>query len=421
MKAGRRTALSIACSALAACGPAASQTIVPGINARFTVAGTRDSNILRLPDGVTPRQLGIDTDERDDTVLSPSIDIDASFIWGRQSLRANAVFRRDYFEQLDQFDSRTQSYGATYLWQLGNHWSGELAAGRDEQLTGFQDFLGPQRNVLTVRTERALANWRPRPDRRVALSFDHYDGENSTDLRRVNDFEVRAPRVELVAVTGAGNELSTSYRYTDGNYPNRIVTPTSTFDSSYTQSDADVGVRYAPGGKTLIDARLGYGWRRYETLSDRDYSGPVGRLSITWIPTGKTLLELSAIRDLNAVDELDNLFAVGTVYRAAVRYQMSAQWSLAAEYRRQRLDYQGDTSAFSSLRSRFDIPDEERTDTITNPKIALEWRPSVKWLVNLSREWPERKSSQSTIFDRSSLQYRAHVTSLAIQYSLGPW
>lgn len=413
--------LSIMCSALAVCTPAAAQTLVPGINARLSVIGVHDRNILRLPDGVTPRQAGLDTDDREDFVLSPVVDVDASLVWGRQALTANAVFRRDYFDQLGVFDSRTQSFSANYRWQLGNHWNGEASAGRDEQLTGFQDFIGPQRNVLTVRSARALANWQPRPDRRVSMSFDTYDGKNSIEQRRVNDYELRAPRIELVAISGAGNELSSSYRYTDGSYPNRIVTPTSVVDSSYKQSDADVGVRYAPGGKTSIDARIGYGWRRYETLSDRDFSGPVGRLIVVWAPTGKTVLELSAVRDLNAVDELDNLFAVGTVYRAALRYQLSAQFSFAAEYRRLRLDYEGDPRADSILRTRFGVPDDARSDTTTQPKIALEWRPTLKWLVNLSREWPQRTSSGASPFDRSSLQYKSVVTALAIQYSLGPW
>lgn len=421
MISGRQAAaLAVVCTSFALTEPGLCQA-VPGINARFTVIGVHDSNILRLPDGVTPQQVGFGTDQRDDTVVAPLVEVDATLVWGRQTLIANGLFRRDYFANLDQFDTRTQEFGVDFLWQLGNHWNGVLAASHDERLTGFQDFFGPQRNVLTVRTASASANWSPRPDRRLMLSFDQYNGKNSVEQRRVYDYELRAPRVELVAISGAGNEVSASYRFTDGDYPNRIVTPVSTFDSSYTQSDADLGVRYAPGGKTKIDARLGYGWRRYETLVERDFSGPVGRLVITWIPTGKTLFELSAIRDLNAVDDLDNLFAVGTMYRAALRYQLSAQLSFAAEYQRQRLDYQGDPRAASVLRTRFGIPDDDRTDTTTNPKLAIEWRPTRKWLINLSREWPERRSTDSAFFDRSSLQYKAHVTSIAIQYSPGPW
>jgi len=405
---------------LALCNEASAQ-IEPGIGAKLSVIGTRDSNILRLPDGVDPRRLGFDSDQRDDTVLTPLVELNGAFIWGAQSLVLRADLRRDLFEEYSTFDTRTQSYDANYYWQVGNHWAGELAASRDEQLTGFQDFLGPQRNVLTIRSARALANWRPRPDRRVALSFDAYDGRNSVESRRINDFDLRAPRIELVAISGAGNEVSTSYRYSDGNYPNRIVLSNTSFDSSYTQSDADIGFRYLPGGKTLVDARFGYGWRRYENLPDRDFSGPVGRLNFTWVPTGKTLLELSAIRDLNAVDELDNLFAVSTVYRAAIRYQLSAQISFAAEYRRVRVSYQGDPQADSILRTQFGVPDDNRVDTTTTPKIVLEWRPGLRWLVNLSSEWPERKSTSQTLQDRSSLDYKAHVTSLAVQYSIGPW
>src|SRR5262249_29867955 len=152
--------------------------------------------------------------------------------------------------------------------------------------------------------------YQPRPERRVNLSGDQYDGTNSEEARRTSDFTIRALRFELAALTSLGNEISLAYRYSDGEYPNRVSSPLFPIDNSYRQHDAELGPSWRAPTRYQIDVRGGYGWRRYADVPQRNVQGLSWQLQATWQATGKTSFEVASARDFGAVEDFDSLYAI---------------------------------------------------------------------------------------------------------------
>src|SRR5262249_13678461 len=172
-------------------------------------------------DGVSPRAVGLDRDQRDDLLFMPYGLIDANFASSRQQLLLHAGWRGLYYDTYRNFDTRIDDYRGAWHWGTAGGVDGELSAGREETVTGFEDYVATERNVLALRSAEARVNWRPRPDRRISVYVDEYRGTNSEAARRGNDYRIEVGRLEFGAATAQGNEVVLGARYTDGNYPNR--------------------------------------------------------------------------------------------------------------------------------------------------------------------------------------------------------
>jgi hypothetical protein len=382
-----------------------------GVSAVVTLFGQRDSNLFRLPDGVLPPDVGIEGNRRGETTISPGLTIEAFYPFARQDFFARVGFYWNRFTEYSAYDTNSVTYRLGWTWRTAEELSGELAAARDQSNTAFQDFLGPTRNVLTVYSERASVSWQPRPDRRLSASLDYLDGSNSTVARSLNDFKVANLTFRAAAVSPLGNELYLSYVGTNGEYPNRLISELLAIDNSYRQDNFNLGLIWNTP-RTRVEARGGYVSRKYEAIAARDFARPVWLLNATWAASGKTALGLSYVRDLTSIEDLDRAYTISTTATATVRYSITPQVAVSAQYFRQDVDWAGDPLTAVSEFLQSSAP--ARQDRYTTPRLVLEWRPALRWSISVSQEWPSRTSN------RNGLQYDASVSTVVLQYSIGP-
>lgn len=379
-----------------------------GLSAQYT------NNLFSLPSGVTPASAGVsaepgdDGSDRNDTTITPFATVQAQIALGRQRLGATLTRRETSLQRYRSYGSSTGELRAAWDWQFGNDFDGRIDVGRNEQATELKDFLGPQRNVLTVRSEHALANWRPRPDRRIGLDLQRYHGSNDQPQRASADYDVDIWSLEGGWVTPLSTELTLRWRHTDGNYPNRSINANVPVDNSYRQDDAEAGIVLLPGGSTRAEARLGYATRRHREVPQRDFEGPSGRVRIDWSATGALSLSVDAVRDLNALDDFDRLFAISTQVALGARWVHSAQWQLALRWSDQRINFGGDpqnavTQTFGQL--------SERRDRVRNSRLALTWSPLPRIEVELSLDHAQRSSS------REGLQFASKQAGFSTRYA----
>jgi len=404
LRLARRHLLGAAVAAVLGC-PALGQE-APGIDVTLGLSAQTDSNLLRLPDGVSPRVAGLDHDQRGDELLVPFALLDGAIIWSRQKLLLHAGARRMYYHTYGNFDAHITDYRGTWRWESAEGWDGELVGGREQQVTSFEDFVGTQRNVLAITSLNGRVNWRPRSDRRVSLLYDDFRGANSQDARRPNDYRVRSERLELAATSAHGNEIALGVRYTNGDYPNRIILALAPVDNSYHQTTVDLAFTYNPGGRTRLDARGGYAWRRHDEVPERNFNARVGHFLASWEATSKLVLDAEAGRDVDAVDDFDRIFAVTTTSRAGLKFQASSKIALAAGWQRRKIDYRGDPANFLSLL----FPTAPREDALHDRTLSAIWVPAERWQLDASYQWLDRTSN------RPELQFRARVLQLTSQY-----
>jgi hypothetical protein len=358
------------------------------------------NNLFSLPAGVTPAQAGVsaepgdDGSHRNDTTVSPFVSLNARMALGRQRLGVSLTRRETSLQRYQGYDSSTGDMRATWDWQLGNEFDGRVDLGSNEQATELRDFLSTRRNLLTIRNEQVSANWRPRPDRRVSVELRRYHGSNDQPARASADYDIDIWSLEGGWVTALSTELTLRWRHTDGNYPNRSISATTPIDNSYQQDDGDVGIVWRPGGSTRAEARLGYATRQHDEVPQRDFDGPSGRVAVVWQATGALSLNADAVRDLNAIDDFDRLFAISTSTALGARWVHSAQWQLALRWSMQRIAFGGDpqnvlTQVFGQA--------PERRDRVRSERLALTWLPLPRLQLEFSLDHVVRHSNRPAL------------------------
>jgi hypothetical protein len=371
-----------------------------------------DPNLFRLPDGVSPRQAGQATDSRGDTVVSPSASIDANFLPGQQRFHVNAHLDRQLLLNNPKFDATDLTYAGTWQWRLGNEWSGQFDDSQQQQRTSFSDAELTQPNMQTTHIRDASVDFRPRPDRRIGLSYSQYVGTNSLGSRQIYDYRITISRAELGLNSGFGSELVFGASTTHGDYPYQQIVTIAPVDNSYRQNQLDASTHYVATEKLQFEALVGYAKRRYPEITQRDFGGLVGHLGIDWEPTAKIQVQLTVARDLNAVTDYDRIYTVSTNTRGRLSYKPTFKTEVGLEGNVTRVRYQGDPQNFYTLVYGRAAYREDRYDGL---KFTLAWTPRDRWTIQVAQILDMRNSNAA------GFQYRDWMTQLTLQYLIGPW
>jgi len=370
----------------------------------------RDDNLFRLPDAETPRSVGLSTDHRDDQMLAPFASVAGKVQGGRQELdylgsvtRQDLVFNRG-------FDETFRNYSLDWKWQLTNDWDGDASNSLQESLTSFSSYFSTVPNRQSTHTDHFLAQWHPRPDRRIGVRYDEIRGLNSLSSRNYFDFRSSTGRAEIAFDSALGHEIVLGVSENRTEYPNRTIVSFAPIDNSFRQHQVDVSTRYAFSGKSSIDILYGYAKRYYADVPNRNFSGPVGSASLTYQAGARLALTAGISRDLNGIDDLFRIYTISTSARAGFGYAVSTKVQFEAGENASRSDYKGDPSNLYTL---FFGPAPARIDRERDIYSRLIWSPRDRWNIQLQQMLSHRTST-TTGFD-----FRDRTVQIQLSYRVG--
>jgi hypothetical protein len=379
----------------------------PGLQLSVGTTAQTDSNLFRLPDGVSPADAGFDTDKRRDSVVAPFAEITGTASGATQLLSVRARASRDYFDRNQRYDASRYDGDALWRGSFTRQFRGEASHALEQRVTSFADFRNPERNVLDASTLRAALAFVPRPDTRLTASATDYRGRNSIDARRSSDYQIGVYRVDLIRSTASSNEVALGASRTHGRYPNREIFGNAPIDNSYEQDVVDLSLLWRPGEATSATFRIGYAERDFDNVPERGFDGTTWLVSLARQLGAKSLLRISSQRDLNAVDDFDRIYSVSQVHRVSLVHSPSTKLSVGLDLSRQQIDFRGDPQ---NVFTRFFGQRPPRDDRIDEARASLAWTPRERVQLQLSAARSERKSNLE------SLQYRATTVSLRLQY-----
>jgi hypothetical protein len=113
-----------------------------------------------------------------------------------------------------------------------------------------------------------------------------------------NNIEDNA-ELNLQYISPTGSILGLRLLATDGRYPQRQFTASSTQDNAYTRTNYAVTWDWRASEKTRLTGLFGYTQQRYTHLSVRNFSGITARFNMVWRASEKTQLELIVRREIN--------------------------------------------------------------------------------------------------------------------------
>lgn len=288
-----------------------------------------DDNVYRLPKR-SPDNPALDIPQRGDTYFMTSAGLSFDLPFSRQRLLGSVTINDARYQTHSNLDYTGHDARIAWQGQAGNDVAGTLAY---SDVSAPQSFGGVQQRVNDLlRTRTALAGATFSGERRLRLDIGAawLDQTNSNWLNRYDNIDVLRADVTLSHVWPSKESLGVVIRGEDGRYPERTGAVALALPAAYRQYDGGAVFDWKPTGVSRFRGSLGYATRRWDTHTDRDWDGFVGRLQYDWNPRGKLEFTAIARREINPYDtqkatfELINGVTLIPVWRPTERIDVVA-------------------------------------------------------------------------------------------------
>jgi exopolysaccharide biosynthesis operon protein EpsL len=350
-----------------------------------------DSNLFRLSDSQnTEATLG--TSDKSDTVTRLEAGMQAKVPISQQQLVFNASVNNNHFNNFSFLNYTGYRAQAAWQWALGSQWSGDVGYGRSQYLANLADLQAPIQDLITVDHAFAgaryelTARWRARGE----LDGSHYRHNDSARTSLDSNVTSGTFGVDYVSpitnFAGSPNTIGGQVKVTRSNFPNQQVLDSSTVDNDYRQIDVSAVTSWQMTGKSHIDGLLGYTTLHHDELSQRNFSGVTGRLSYDWTPGAKTLLNLSAWREIQRYEDVASNYVLSKGISFGPSWSPTSKLVFQAKWMHDHRDYLGDPGFALDA-------GPQREDTFHGTVIAAGYQPRRNAKLSLSWEHGIRDSN----------------------------
>ena len=370
----------------------------------FFVGGgvSYDDNLLRLPNGIQPVQVGVGDRPRGTWIYNAYARMLMDVPVSRQRFRLDLTGTSYRYVDYSYLNWTGWNGRADWLWEAGNRWKGVALVARNESLTGFADFRDfNSRNLLTVYTAQVDADYWIHPNWRIVGAANYVQGRNSQPILAFNDLDQYYVEGGVRYISTAQNWLRPTIRYTHGEYPERNA-PTLISDTSFDQYDVGVDLLWRFSGASELSGRIAYTERRLPNISARNFSGPTGRLTYAWAPTGKAGVSFLALREIGAIEDITATYIVTSSAAVTPYWLVAPKLRLEASYQYTNRDYAGQPTIAG-------IP--QRDDKYNFARLTAIWVPTRNWTVTAGYQYSDRTSNFP------GLQFDDNTYSLTAQFA----
>jgi exopolysaccharide biosynthesis operon protein EpsL len=308
---------------------------------------TYDDNLFRIARGVDPRPI-TGSQSKSDVYTTTTLGLNLNVPYSRQVFQGGWAWNIVRFDKFDNLDLTGHEGRAAWLWQLGNDLSGQIGYTDTKAQAAFTGLGARVFDPIRTRTGYANAVYNLTPSWRLNAGVAEMQQRHQSDIRKLNDANIRTGNVGLAYVTAAGNQLGVLARREEGEYPNRLFVPgLSIIDNNYHQNGAGVFTEYQVTGQSHLSVRVERIRREYDNLPERDFDATVGRIAHDWAYSGQLTMSTILRREVAPVDDLAANVALARGITFAPTYRLTEKASLLGSYdwvRRRYLQDPGITS-----------------------------------------------------------------------------
>lgn len=368
---------------------------------------TRDSNVLRVPDGTDTSRYG--GSGMSDTILRGTLGIAFDRLISQQRLQMSANVEGFKYNEYSDFDNLGYDAGLNYDWVIGRPFFGRLGGRIYKFQPAIQDRGIGQTDVERNEVERqnvylnggirftpswsAIAGWEM--DRR----------RNSAALYEDSDADYNSLEGGVRFVPGTGAEVDFVYRRTDGDYKNLQVNGadglpllTGPRSSDFSQDALIARITYRPTEDSRLAGRIGYTKREYDVDSSRNFSGVTTGFDVEWAQSGAIKMLVSVARDIEPDDSaITATYADAKSFALRPTIQATGKIRVLPFYQYVDRRYKGEGGA------------NERKDRFQAYGVGLNYEIRR----NLNAIFDLRQEKRNSNFD--GLDFDANIVSLGIQ------
>ena len=354
-----------------------------------SVGGTLsyDNNLLRLPDGVSPADVGRGDRPKGTWITTAFVRGVMDLPVSRQRFGAYVQGNVYRYNDYSYLNWEGVNFGGSWLWEAGNRWNGTLSYDHLEFLSGLTDLRALIQNLRTVQIARANAEYWLHPRWRLTGGYTGTFISNSDDVIATSNVNTNAFGAGFKFVSTRQNFIMFGAHYTDGDYPNRSE-PTIIGDTGFKQYDAGVIFSWGLlGGKSELLGEIAYTERDFPNLTQRDFSGVTGNVRFNWRATGASGIEAIVRRDIGSVTDVTANYILTTAARIGPYWLITPRIRLDAWYEYMNRDYEGQPGVAIDLI-------EQREDRYNYVGLSASWTPTRNWRVGLGVVYSTRSSNR---------------------------
>jgi exopolysaccharide biosynthesis operon protein EpsL len=356
-------------------------------------AESYDSNLFRLQSNVNDLATVIGPNaSRADYINTASVGTEGQWTEGKQMIALNARADDNHYSRNTDLNNVSGSGGLTWNWQFGNHLSGQLGGDFNRSLAGFYNTNVYTKDLVDRSEYFGSGRYQLGPHVTLSAGVLYQDTTLSADAAKANDNRRKIVDVGAEYATSVTTSIGVDYRYTDTTYSQDSFLNGVAFSPDYREDSPRLVLKYAPSEKTEIDAIVGYLKRDYTTNVIGDFRGDVWRVALQWNPTGKTLILLTAYRNLQADFTAETDYFISNTVSLSPTWTPSEKLALSLSLYHEQQDYVG-----SSL---FSTAGVGRRDTITAEQMGVVFTPYYRaadrsFAINGSFRHEQRDSNQA--------------------------
>ncbi len=321
---------------LIGCGMPNKSYAIESIKPYVATSMLYDSNFLRVSDNAPVSFTGGKSD-KSEFIKQVTAGFDMDWIISRQHVIIKANTNQNWFQNFTSLDYLGWNTQAQWNWQLWNYLNGEIGYTNAQTLGSFNNLNRLLNNLQNNQSYFANAGYLFHPNGKVKFGVFRNEFKYDDKSRQIsNNIEDNA-ELNLQYLSPTDSILGLRLLATNGQYPNRQFTLGDTQDNTYTRFNYALTGDWHASRKMRIDGFIGYTQQHYAHVSAQNFSGINGRLNLHWQASDKTLLELSAIRDITQAQNLLTNFLLiqGVAFSLTSEYSPKITLKLPMFYQQQ--------------------------------------------------------------------------------------
>lgn len=357
----------------------------------FTLTSTTvwDDNLFRTPSGGTQSRVS-------DVIQTTSLGAGFNKTLGVQKFSGNISMADTRYRDHDNLNRKGLNYDGRWGWSMTQRLTGDLSFDHSEGQNSFSQYQAAnQRNTRTTENERFNLDYWLHSSWHAVLGLYRQSTKNELPLFEESDFEAEGAYLGVKYMPRSGNSIGFQVKDSQGRYVNRTFSTATQLDNKYSEPSYELNANWQLTGKTSVNGRLSYLRREHEHFSSRDYQGWGGQFGVRYALTQQTSMNANYTRSLTAAQSATSSYAIFDELAVTAQWQATAKISLAANASYSEREYRGELTPLASGSDR-------RRDKMTRAGLDLTWKPS-RWLdlkTGYVNERRDSNGSQSDYLDR---------------------
>ncbi len=315
--------------------------------------------------------------------------IAADYYLSRQFFTLNATATQSQFQNNTALDNIAYNARGSMNWVVGSNWDGDLGATFTQNLGSFVDVRTNQKNLRTTQSFFGSAMYRVYYDWKLRAALTQTTLENGAAAFRFGNREDTTLELGSRYYSKGGDSfVGLNFKDTDGRFPNRVFVPGfSRVDSSYHQYDLQGTVDWRYSGETRLSGAAGWTNRQHSELSQRNFAGLTGRVSVNYALSGRTVINVGLRRDVGALEDVTSNYILTQGLNIGPSYSVSGKVNVGVTYDFSQRKFLGDPNFLA-----FSVP--TRVDNIQTLSLNVAYAPARNVAINASLAQSIRDSNR---------------------------